>query len=227
MSIGTIGVLGGTFDPIHRGHLDAAAAVHVALGLERILLMPAHVPPHRHRQPHASAYHRFAMTALAAQDAPYLVAADTELQVEGPSYTAHTLARLGTAGYAPWQIVFITGVDAFAEIATWYDYPRVLDAAHFAVVRRPHHSLESLDARLPALRDRFTAATAAAFADAQAARQTRVFRVDADTADVSSTRLRAALAAGDAVESLLPAPVLAHIARHGLYGCPSTGRSLA
>ena len=147
MSPGIVGVLGGTFDPIHLGHLDVARAAHDALGLERILLMPAHVPPHRHRAPHASAYHRFAMTALAAQDAPYLVADDAELRVDGPSYTAHTLARLATTGYAPSQIVFITGVDAFAEIATWYAYPRVLDAAHFAVVTRPGHRLVDLAAR--------------------------------------------------------------------------------
>ncbi|MBL8141493.1 MAG: nicotinate (nicotinamide) nucleotide adenylyltransferase [Acidobacteria bacterium] len=217
MSPGIVGVLGGTFDPIHRGHLDVARAAHDALGLERILLMPAHVPPHRHRAPHASAYHRFAMTALAAQDAPYLVADDAELRVDGPSYTAHTLARLATTGYAPSQIVFITGVDAFAEIATWFDYPRVLDAAHFAVVTRPGHGLDLIEARLGALRPRFAPPQALRDAPAANAYETRVFLIDAPTSDVSSTSLRAALAAGGDVAALVTPPVHAHIVRHGLY----------
>ena len=210
-------MLGGTFDPIHRGHLDAARAVHDALGLDQVLLVPAHMPPHRKRAPHASAYHRFAMTALAAQDAPYLVADDLELQVDGPSYTAHTLARLAAAGHAPSQMVFITGVDAFAEIATWYDYPRVLDAAHFAVVARPGHALGTLAARVPALRDRFSPAQRLDGLTPSMSQQTRIFLVDASTTDASSTALRASLAAGDDVSRLVPPLVGAHLVRHQLY----------
>jgi nicotinate-nucleotide adenylyltransferase len=217
VSVGIVGVLGGTFDPIHRGHLDAARAVHNALGLDRILLMPAHVPPHRPRAPHASAYHRFAMTALAAQDAPYLVADDAELRADGPSYTAHTLARLSASGRRPWQIVFIIGVDAFAEIAAWYDYPRVLDAAHFAVVTRPGHGFDALETRLGSLRHRFAAPHRLDTGGDAGSPETRIFLVDAPTTDVSSTALRAALAAGGDVSRLVPLPVHAHIARHGLY----------
>lgn len=220
MSARIVGVLGGTFDPIHRGHLDAARAVHEALGLERILLMPAHVPPHRPRRPHASAYHRFAMTALAAQDAPYLVADDAELRVDGPSYTAHTLARLSAAGYAPSQIVFITGVDAFADIATWYDYPRVLDASHFAVVTRPGHGFDVLDARLGVLRDRFAPPRRLGDEIDVPTANTSIFLVEAHTADASSTAIRTALAAGADVSGLVPLLVHAHIARHGLYRSP-------
>lgn len=212
-----VGVLGGTFDPIHRGHLDAARAVHDALGVARVLLVAAQAPPHRPRAPQASAYHRFAMLALAAQDAPYLVADDSELRVDGPSYTAHTLGRLAAAGHAPSQIVFITGVDAFAEIATWHDYPRVLDAAHFAVVARPGHALATLTARLPALRDRFAPAQRLDALRDAIGRQTRIFLVDASTTDVSSTALRAALAAGDDVSGLVPPLVGVHLARHQLY----------
>ncbi len=213
-------MLGGTFDPIHRGHLDAARAVHDALGLDRVLLVPARTPPHRPRAPHASAYHRFAMTALAAQDAPYLVADDLELQGNGPSYTAHTLARLAAAGHAPSQIVFIAGVDAFAEIATWYDYPRVLDAAHFAVVARPGHALAALATRLPALRDRFSPPRRLDDAGPANSLQTRIFLVEAATTDVSSTALRAALAVGHDVSGLVPPLVAAHLARHQLYRHP-------
>jgi nicotinate-nucleotide adenylyltransferase len=222
VSAGIIGVLGGTFDPIHQGHLDAARAAHEALGLDRVLLMPARVPPHRPRAPHASAYHRFAMTALAAQDAPYLVADDSELQAEGPSYTAHTLARLAAAGHPPSQIVFIIGVDAFAEIATWYDYPRILDAAHFAVVTRPGHRFEVLDTKLPTLRSRFTPAQPVGALERAAAPETRVFLVGAPTTAVSSTDLRTALGRGDDVAGLIAPPVLAHIARHGLYRSPQS-----
>ena len=122
-----LGLLGGTFDPIHMGHLDAAVAARSALALDEVWLVPSRVPPHRHERPHSSPFHRFAMVALAVQEADHLVASDLELGVDGPSYTSGTLERLAAAGWAPWQLFFITGADAFAEIDTWMNYPALLD----------------------------------------------------------------------------------------------------
>ena len=120
-----LGLLGGTFDPIHVGHVAAADAARTALGLDRVLLLPSHVPPHR-PQPVASAHHRFAMVALAVADHDGLEASDLELTAPGPSYTAATLRRLRDQGFDPSQLFFITGADAFAEIATLARLPELL-----------------------------------------------------------------------------------------------------
>lgn len=211
-----LGLLGGTFDPIHRGHLDAAVAAQTRLGLGRVWLLPSLVPPHRSTQPRASSFHRFAMTALAAQEHDGLEASDLELGANGPSYTARTLERLRRGGLDPGQLFFIIGADAFAEIATWFDYPRVLDAAHFVVVSRPGHPLDDVLGRAPGLIERVIDLRGGGGDPPRPAR-TAVFFVAADTTDVSSTALRARLAAGLPVDDLVPAPVARHIRRHHLY----------
>src|SRR5438093_1417026 len=124
------GILGGTFDPIHLGHLEAAEAARRNLQLDRVLLLPSRTPPHRSLEPRASVYHRFAMTALAAAERGML-ASDLELRRDGPSYTALTLEALHREGYVPGQLFFITGSDAFAEISTWHDYPPLFELSHF------------------------------------------------------------------------------------------------
>src|SRR5262249_46231717 len=147
------GILGGTLDPIHCGHIGAAVAARDALNLRRVLVVPSHVPPHRAQGPVASAYHRFAMAALAVTSEARLGASDDGLLTDRPSYTAETLERLHAHGRAASEIFFITGADAFAEIATWKRYPEVLNLAHFVVVSRPGHPLSIAD-RFPALADR-------------------------------------------------------------------------
>ena len=128
--VGRLGLLGGTLDPIHLGHLETARAARAALALDRVIVLPSRVPPHRTSQPVASRYHRFAMTALAVNGAEGLRLSDMELCAPGPSYTADTLTRFRERfGLDRSQIFFITGADAFAEIATWHRYPEVLDLA--------------------------------------------------------------------------------------------------
>ena len=134
MSDRTLGVLGGTFDPIHFGHLDAAEAARAALSLDEILVVPSHDPPHRPVDPHATPFHRFAMAALAATGRPGYQVSDMELVREGASYTVDTLRALQRQGWSASQLFFILGSDAFAEVATWREYPRVLDEANFVVV---------------------------------------------------------------------------------------------
>jgi nicotinate-nucleotide adenylyltransferase len=192
-----VGILGGTFDPIHLGHLAAAASAMASLSLDHVMLLPSRTPPHRSLEPRASVYHRFAMTALAAMDRPTLLASDLELRREGPSYTALTLEALRDEGFAPSQLYFILGADAFAEIATWYDYPRVLTLANFVVVSRPGALL--------------TPAVSGGGAS------TSVSYVDASTPDVSSTDIRRRVAGGESIEGLVPPAVAEHIRRHRLY----------
>ncbi len=150
----SIGVLGGTFDPIHLGHLDAAEAARTALQLDEIRLLPLHSPPHRTASPMANAFHRFALVALAIQDRPAYRVSELELTRTGHSYTADSLRAMHSEGWTPSQIFFILGADAFAEISTWREFPTVLDGAHFVVVARPGTSLDDAAARTPALRER-------------------------------------------------------------------------
>jgi nicotinate-nucleotide adenylyltransferase len=208
------GVLGGMFDPPHLGHLEAGAAAEQALALTALLVVPASIPPHR-PQPAASSHHRFAMTAMAIAGRTGWRALDIEVRNVAPSYTADTLRRLHALGYAPRELFFITGADAFAEIATWKDYPAIFDLAHFAVVTRPGTGLDTLRARLPALRSRMRPA-AAIPADSDTSALS-IFLIDAPTPDVSSTAVRRALHEHRSLAGLVPAAVERHITQHGLY----------
>lgn len=208
-----VGILGGTLDPVHCGHLAAAIAARDAFDLSQVLVLPSRVPPHRLSQPLASPFHRFAMAALAVSGVPRFFASDDELRLEGPSYTADTLERQHANGIAASQIFFITGADAFAEIATWKRYPQVLELANFVVVSRPGHRIEELASRLPELAGRMRHAADAAHASATP----QIFLLQAATPDVSSTVLRERLRRGDAITGLVPPLVETHIHQHRLY----------
>jgi nicotinate-nucleotide adenylyltransferase len=203
MAARRLGILGGTFDPIHYGHLDAADAARRALQLDQVLLIPSSDPPHRPADPLASGFHRFALVALAIQGYDGLRVSDMELTRTGTSYTADTLRAVSRQGWRPSQIFFILGSDAFAEIATWREFPAVLDAANFVVIARPGTTLDAAIARTPSLRGR---------------EGKSLFLVEARTRDVSSSTIRARLAAEQPIDDLVPAAVARHIAAHHLYG---------
>lgn len=208
-----LGVLGGTFDPVHFGHLDAAAAARSAFGLDEVVFVPSNDPPHRPVDPHASAFHRLALVALAINGIDGYRVSDVELLREGRSYTSDTLRALRGAGWTPSQIFFILGADTFAEIATWHEFPAVLDGAHFAVIARPGATIETALARTPSLRSR--ARPASTHADGGG--RTSIFLVEAVTRDVSSTLIRRRLAARQAIDDLVPPAAARHIAAHHLY----------
>jgi nicotinate-nucleotide adenylyltransferase len=212
----TVGLLGGTFDPIHVGHLGAARAAQEAFGLDHVRFIPSAKPPHRPDSPRASGYHRIEMVRLAVADAPGWDASDLELSREGPSYTYDTLATIGGEGLSPLQIFFITGADAFAEITTWHRYPDVLDRAHFVVVARPGTTLDRLRTRLPDLVPRMIEADNFVPADTP-----RIILLNANTPDVSATEIRRRVAAGESVEGLVPEAVSAYIDRNWLYRAPA------
>lgn len=211
MTTPRLGVLGGTFDPVHVGHLAVGRAAAAALALTEIRLVPSRQPPHR-AGARASGYHRFAMAALAVAEAGWSVS-DVELVREGPSYTYDTLTAFAADGRTPLQICFLIGADAFAEIATWSRYPAILDLAHFVVVTRPGVSLSDLDARLPDLRSRLTTAETLA-----ARTSPGIVRLEVATPDVSSTAVRAEAARSAALTGLVPEAVASYIRRQGLYG---------
>jgi nicotinate-nucleotide adenylyltransferase len=208
-----LGLLGGTFDPVHLGHLDAAGAARAALALDEVWFIPSHAPPHRSAHPLASDLHRYALVALAVDGHEACRACDLELGREGPSYTQDTLRTLQAQGWEPSQLFFILGADAIAEIATWHGFPAVLDLAPFVVIARPGVTLDEAVARTPALGPRVhDGRTGAPEGPA-----TRVILVEAATRDVSSTLIRARRTARQAIDDLVPAPVARYIETQGLY----------
>jgi nicotinate-nucleotide adenylyltransferase len=214
-----IGILGGTFDPIHCGHVDVGLAAQAALALQRVFVVTANVPPHR-PQPFASAYHRFAMTAIAVAGRDGWRATDLELRVQTPSYTSETLHAFVDRGYASTELYFVIGADAFLDIGSWRDYPSILDLANFAVVSRPGYPVDELSHRLPRLTSRMVRPPA----DSSTALDPMIFLIDAPTADVSSTAIRRTLASGGSSAGLVPAGVQQHIEQHGLYSSMPPGR---
>ena len=143
------------------------------------------------------------MTALAAAERDML-ASDLELRRDGASYTALTLEALHREGYAPSDLFFITGSDAFAEISTWYDYPRIFELSNFAVVSRPGYP--TIIPPLPMTPSR-----------------TSIVAVEAHTPDVSSTEIRRRAAAGESIHGLVASSVAYHIERHRLYVAAAVG----
>ena len=210
-----LGILGGTFDPIHVGHLDAADAASAAMALEEIVLIPAHDQPLRVIEPRASVYQRFAMTVLAVEDRPECHVSDLELLRQGRSYTEDTLRALHQSGWRASQLFFILGSDAFAGIAAWHGYPGFLDLAHFVVIARPGMTIDEATARAPELRTRTSPVPRETV---PLDGPTRIFLVHAQTRDVSSTTIRERLASGQPIDELVPAAVARHIQKHHLYG---------
>ena len=209
----TLGILGGTFDPIHNGHIAAADAAQQALDLDAITLIPSHVPPHRRDPVGADSEHRYAMAALAASERSGWSASRIEVDRQGASYTYDTLVKLRETVSVGAQYFFILGADAFAEIASWSRYPAVLDLANFVVVSRPGITLDSLRERVPS-------AFSLPFDRAQGKRpsgETRVILLEANTPDISATDIRRRVRAGHSLSGLVPDAVADYISTHRLY----------
>jgi nicotinate-nucleotide adenylyltransferase len=207
-----LGVLGGTFDPIHVGHLDAAEAARTALALDVVRLVPTGDPPHRPAGTYASWADRLAMARLAVAEQPGFEVSDMEIARGGRSYTADTLRVLHGDGWAAAQIFFILGLDAFADIATWREFPAVLEGAHFVVISRPGAAAADAPWRHPALAPRVCTPEALPAGGA-----TAIVPIEARTRDVSSSAIRRRLANGEDLGALVPPGVAGYIRAHALY----------
>ena len=213
-----VGILGGTFDPIHCGHVDLARAAQQTLNLDDFFVVTANVPPHR-PQPFASSFHRFAMVSLAVAGRKGWHASDLELRASGPSYTSATLQAFRERGYSTSELFFVIGADAFADIAAWRDYPLILDLAQFVVVSRPGFPVTDLRRRLPSLSGRMAAPE-----DTGRSHHPAIILIDARTAEVSSTAIRRRVADGESIAGLVPPAVQQYIEQHGLYTTTPPGR---
>ena len=186
--------MGGSFDPIHLGHLRAAESAREALRLEEVAFVPCGLPPHR-PGPLSPALDRYAMVALATAGNRAFLACDIELRRQGASYTVDTVeALLGARAGA--SLVLIVGSDAFAEIQSWKEPERLLALCSVAVVTRPGDAAPTPNGSLGA---------------------GRVERVDAPGLAVSATTIRQRVAEGLSVRYLVPDSVADYIAKRGLY----------
>jgi nicotinate-nucleotide adenylyltransferase len=200
---GSVGILGGTFDPIHHGHLVIAEEAREALGLERVVLVPAATPPHKPGRPVTDAADRLAMARLAISGNPAFTVSDVEVARGGASYTVDTLEALRADGIEePW---FILSAEALAGLPTWREPERILALARLAVV--PRGGFEPLD----------TAWVASRFPG----REDRIRFLDGPLLPISGSVVRRRAAAGRSVRYLVPDPVAAYIADHALYAQPA------
>lgn len=209
---------GGTFDPIHAGHLAVARAVRDAFGAE-VRLLPAADPPHR-PPPGASAEARADMVALAIAGEPGLVLDRRELERPGPSWTVDSLAGLRAERGPLAPLAWVLGADAFRGLPAWHQWTRLLHLAHLVVVTRPGHPLEPLPEALAAAVAGRWAEQPADLARAPAG---RLYRLPLAPHPASASELRRRLAAGAETGDWLPPAVLSYILRHGLYRPPAAG----
>lgn len=207
-----IGVLGGTFDPIHYGHLRPAHEVQQRLALESLRLVPAAVPPHR-ALPVATAAQRLRMVELAVPEFPGLVADDREIRRGGISYTVVTLEGLRHERGAQ-ALCLLLGADAFFGLPTWYSWERLFDLTHFVVMQRPGQPLPVGDA-LPPWAVRRVCATVDELARRPAG---GILFVPVTPRDVSATQLRATMGRGEMPPvDVLPPAVWHYIRSNNIY----------
>jgi len=210
-----IGMLGGTFDPIHLGHLRCAEEICQELELENVYLIPSASPPHKVKEPVTPFRHRLAMTRLAADISPYLEAVDLEGRRAGHSYSIETLREFYRIFGPEVDIFFILGMDAFLEIRTWKECENLFNYAHFVIISRPGFQTEGLREVLPDLRvERETAGRPDLFV---APSGKTVMRIQTTLMDVSSTRIREMVRKNRSIRFLVPERVGIYIAKKGLY----------
>jgi nicotinate-nucleotide adenylyltransferase len=210
-----LGILGGTFDPIHLGHLRTAEEIGQALNLEKVYLIPSASPPHKTGEPVASFNDRSAMVRLAVGDSALLEVLDLEAKRPGLSYSIETLKAFHSTHKPQPELFFILGTDAFREIKTWKNYQDLFEYAHFVIIERSGVQLHELEPLLLELGfDTKDTEREDAFIRPSGK---RVFRMSTTLMDISSTRIRELVAEGKSIRFLLPDPVRSYIMDKGLY----------
>lgn len=193
-----IGLMGGTFDPVHYGHLVIAEVAREEFALDQVLWLPAGDPPHKKDYRVSNQEHRYAMVMLATASHPCFEVSRWELERSGPSYSIDTILHFQSEQPEA-QLFFITGADAILEILTWHRHQEVIRSCEFIAVTRPGYELSQLSQRLPA-----------EYAE-------RIAPLTAPGVDISSTDIRKRVGAGKSIRYLVPETVEAYIRKHGMY----------
>jgi len=217
MQTDRVGLLGGTFNPVHNGHLHAAEEVRRRAGLRRILFIPSYIPPHKLSAEMASPEDRFAMVSLALKGHPAFEASPLEIDVRETSYSIITLNKVKSL-HGESRVFFILGIDAFVEIETWRSYRELLAQCHFIVISRPGHRLDEARRALPGdyAGTILDLPEPLPLTDEQAERY-RIFLFPINALDISSTDIRRRVRQGQPVSGLVPEPVDFYIQKKKLY----------
>ena len=222
-----IGIYGGTFDPVHFGHLAVAETVSNAFALERIFFVPAFTPPHKRKRMISSPFHRMAMLALATVDSPKMFISTVELEAPAQPYTIETLGRL-RAELQPARLFFVMGADSFADVTSWREYEAILNEYDVVVVTRPGYpdrdacdgdknGEEAVGALAPQLIRRVVDLRGGACPSDEDLKSPRVYLTDYVSMDVSATGIREAARQGRSIDGLVPPPVAAYVEKYRLY----------
>ena len=206
------GILGGTFDPIHYGHLELAKAAGKLCGLSEIVLIPAAVPPHKQHRQIAAYSHRVAMLNVAVKKNPEIHISTIEQLLPTPSYTIDTLEYLNLHSVGNVDFYFITGADVFLDIQSWKQYRNVLKSIHFIVFTRSGNKTNKLQTLLKQLGYEQNATV---WYNKSTDRW--VFTSTHSLPEISSSAIRKRIAKGETVTQLIPEKVQKYIVSHGLY----------
>ena len=211
-----LGLFGGTFNPVHFGHLRAAEEIAEIMRLETILFIPASSPPHKNLSPLVKFSHRFEMVRLATSDRPGFTVSDMEAHREGPSFTVDSLRQMHEKYGGELDAYFVVGHEAFLELPTWKDYTELFKLTNFVIINRPEYHPEQAE-RL--LREKVSPDFSwdpglNAFTCPELR---NVYYQEITRLDVSSTEIRDRLARGTSIRYLVPERVRAYIHENNLY----------
>ena len=199
----SIGIMGGTFDPVHYGHLVIATCARFEFQLDKVVFVPCGSPPHKSGQAISAADHRYRMVELAIAGNPDFEISRMELDRSGPSYSVDTLKSFRRSFGAETDLYFITGADAIVEILTWKRVDELVGLCSFIAATRPGYSLPQLNNAIQALPVEF---------------QEKIFTFQIPGIAVSSTEIRERIRAGKPIKYLLPTEVENYITDHKIYG---------
>jgi nicotinate-nucleotide adenylyltransferase len=212
-----IGLFGGTFNPIHFGHLKAAESVQKKFSLNRVLFIPSYIPPYKESAEIAPACDRLKMAELALQNCPQFISSSMEIEARGKSYSILTIEKIKKTYSNAW-IFFILGVDAFLEIDTWKDYKRVLEECLFIVTTRPGYILEEAKNVLSGkYSERVYPSPLPPKIEDELFMNYKIFLCPIEALDISSTEIRRKVKKHLSLKGLVPERVESYIQEHRLY----------
>lgn len=219
MALRRVAIYGGTFDPVHNGHLEVARRVLQLFELDEVIFVPACVPPHKRNANITSAFHRFAMLALATETDQSLLVSTIELDSPEQPYAVETVERIrGTLGEGT-ELFFLMGADSWLEITSWHEWQRLLSMCHFIVVTRPGFEIEGVDYSNMSIPVVNAIGRRDGESNLSEMKTPHVLLTDAANVDVSATQIRAAVRENDlaALKTMVPLAVASYIEKYDLY----------